>query len=70
MTKRKASKGAISQGAQTFGVSNFARASSYVLSIPLGGALIDPGTTLPSTPHGSLPHDVALGVACGLKVSD
>jgi hypothetical protein len=42
MTKRKASKGAISQGAQTFGVSNFAWASSYVLSIPLGGALIAP----------------------------
>jgi hypothetical protein len=42
MTKRKASKGAISQVAQTFGVSNFVWASSYVLSIPLGGALIDP----------------------------
>ena len=42
MTKRKASKGAISQGAQSFGVSNFVWASSYVLSIPLGGALIDP----------------------------
>ena len=41
-TKRKASKGAISQGAQTFGVSTFAWASSYVLSIPLSGALIDP----------------------------
>jgi hypothetical protein len=42
MTKRKAPKGAISQGAQTFGVSNFAWASSYVLIIPLDGALIDP----------------------------
>ena len=41
MRKRKASKGAISQGAQTFGVSNFVWASSYVLSIPLGGALIE-----------------------------
>jgi hypothetical protein len=37
-----ASKGTISQGAQTFGVTNFAWASRYVLSIPLGGALIDP----------------------------
>ncbi len=42
MTKRMASKGKISQGAQTFGVTNFAWASRYVLSIPLGGALIDP----------------------------
>jgi hypothetical protein len=42
MTKRMASKGTISQGAQTFGVTNFAWASRYVLSIPLGGALIDP----------------------------
>ena len=42
MTKRKASKGTISQGAQTFGVSSFVWASSYVLSIPLGGAQIDP----------------------------
>jgi hypothetical protein len=66
MTKRMASKGTISQGAQTFGVTNFAWASRYVLSIPLGGALIDPGTTLPSTPQGSLPHDVALGAACSL----
>jgi hypothetical protein len=49
-TKRKASKGAISQGAATFGVINFVWASCYVLSIPLGRALIDPGTTLPSTP--------------------
>jgi hypothetical protein len=41
-TKRKASKGAISQGVATFGVTNFMWTSSYVLSIPLGGALIDP----------------------------
>jgi hypothetical protein len=41
-TKRKASKGAISQGAATFGVTNFVWASNYVLSIPLRGALIDP----------------------------
>jgi hypothetical protein len=30
------------EGAVTFGVTNFVWASSYVLSIPLGGALIDP----------------------------
>ena len=30
------------EGAVTFGVTNFAWASSYVLSVPLGGALIDP----------------------------
>ena len=30
------------EGAVTFGVTNFAWASSYVLSVPLGRALIDP----------------------------
>ena len=30
------------EGAATFGVTNFAWASSYVLSVPLGGALVDP----------------------------
>ena len=29
------------EGAVTFGVTNFAWASSYVLSVPLGGALVD-----------------------------
>jgi hypothetical protein len=30
------------EGAVTFSVTNFAWASSYVLSVPLGAALIDP----------------------------
>ena len=30
------------EGAAPFGVTNFAWASSYVLSVPLGGALVDP----------------------------
>jgi hypothetical protein len=30
------------EGTVTFGVTNFAWASSYVLSVPLGGALVDP----------------------------
>ena len=30
------------EGAVTLSVTNFAWASSYVLSVPLGGALIDP----------------------------
>jgi hypothetical protein len=30
------------EGAATFGVTNFAWVSSYVLSVPLGGALIAP----------------------------
>jgi hypothetical protein len=30
------------EGAATFGVTNFAWVSSYVLNVPLGGALIDP----------------------------
>jgi hypothetical protein len=34
------------EGAATFGVTNFAWVSSYVLSVPLGGALIAPKATL------------------------
>jgi hypothetical protein len=60
------------KGTVTFGVANFVYAPGYVLSIPLGGALIDPPGRryLPPLPHGGLPHDVALGAAWGLKASD
>ncbi len=60
------------EGAVTFGVTNFAWVSSYVVSVPLGGALVDSrddGIFHP-LPHGGLPHDVALAAAGGLKASD